>query len=87
MASAGVGTMRVVGQALSIALATLVVAVIVGRQEFTSADYPNLLTAIRVTFAIMAVLAALSVVASLARGDVPAGQRPAEPAPLPDTSP
>jgi MFS family permease len=87
VASAGVGTMRVVGQALSIALATLVVAAIVGRQEFTSADYPNLLTAIRVTFGIMAVLAALSVVASLARGDVPAGQRPAEPAPLPDTTP
>ncbi len=87
IASAGVGTMRVVGQAMSIALATLVLAVVVGRHEILPADYPNLLTAIHISFAIMAVLAALSVVASLARGEVPAGQRPADPVPVSDTCP
>jgi EmrB/QacA subfamily drug resistance transporter len=86
VASASVGTMRVVGQAMSIALATLVLAVVVGRHEFTAADNANLLTGIRISYGIMAVLAALSVVASLARGDVPAGKRAAEPA-VADTSP
>jgi MFS family permease len=85
VASASLGTMRVAGQALSMALATLVLAVVVGRHEFTQADSANLLTGIRISFAIMAVLAAASVAASLARGDVPAGQRRAEPAPVSDT--
>ena len=70
MAGASLGTMRVVGQAMSVALATLVLAVVVGRQEIQPADYPQLLTAIHITFAIMAALSALSVAASLARGDV-----------------
>jgi MFS family permease len=82
MASASVGTMRVVGQAMSVALATLVLAVVVGRQEFTPADTPELLLAIRICFGIMAFLAAASILASLARGDVPAAQRPKEPAPV-----
>ena len=87
VAAAGLGTMRTVGQAMSIALATLVLAVVVGRHEFTAADNANLLAGIRITFAIMTVLAALSVLASLARGDVPAGKRAPEPAPVADTCP
>jgi MFS family permease len=87
VAAAGLGTMRTVGQAMSIALATLVLAVVVGRHEFTAADNANLLAGIRITFAIMTVLAAMSVLASLARGDVPAGKRGPEPAPVADTCP
>jgi hypothetical protein len=86
VAGASVGTMRTVGQALSIALATLVLAVVVGRHEFTAADSANLLTGIRISFAIMAMLSAVCIVASLARGDVPAGKRAAEPAPVTDTT-
>jgi MFS family permease len=82
VASASVGSMRVIGQAMSVALATLVLAVVVGRQEFTATDSADLLTAIRISFGIMAFLAALSVLASLARGDVPAAKRPQEPAPV-----
>jgi MFS family permease len=78
MAGASVGTMRVVGQALSIALATLVLAVVVGRQEIQPSDYPELLTAIHITFAIMAALCAVSVVASLARGDARVHKGPTE---------
>lgn len=81
VAGASLGTMRVVGQALSIALATLVLAVVVGREEIRPADYPQLLTATRITFAIMTVLCVIGTVVSLVRGPMPARGRPAEPAP------
>jgi MFS family permease len=72
VASASVGTMRVVGQAVSIGVATMVMAVIVGRHNIMPADYPNLLTAVRVTFGILAVFCVIGIAASMARGDMPA---------------
>jgi MFS family permease len=80
MAGASVGTVRVVGQALSVALATLVLAVVVGRQTIEPADNPALLDAIHITFGIMAALSALSVVASLARGNASTRGVPSGPA-------
>ena len=80
-AGAMVGTMRVAGQALSVALVTLVLAVTVGRHSFTSVDYPHLVTGIHIAFIIMAVLCALSILASLARGDVERHGTPAEAVP------
>jgi EmrB/QacA subfamily drug resistance transporter len=85
-ASASIGTMRMVGMAVSIAVATLIMALIVGRHDIQPADYPNLLTAIRTTFAILTGLCALGVVASLVRGEMPAhetltGHAPAEEGP------
>jgi MFS family permease len=77
-AGAMLGTMRVGGQALSVALVTLVLAVIVGRHDFAAADYPHLVTGIHVSFLIMAALCALSVVASLARGEISGHTAPAE---------
>ena len=77
-AGAMVGTMRVAGQALSVALVTLVLAVTVGRHSFTSADYPQLVKGIHIAFIIMAALCALSILASLARGDVDRHRTPAE---------
>ncbi len=74
-ASASISTVRMVGQALSIAFATLIMALIVGRHDITPADYPNLLTATHTTFAIFTGLCALGVVASLVRGRMPT-QRP-----------
>lgn len=74
-ASASVGTTRLVGIAISVALATLVLAVIVGRQDIQPSDYPKLLHAVRITFAITTVLCALGVVTSLVRGALPA-ERP-----------
>ncbi len=69
-AGAMVGTMRVVGQALSVALVTLVLAVTVGRHEITAADNQQFLVGLRISFIIMAVLSAVCVVTSLVRGDV-----------------
>ena len=67
-ASANMSTMRMIGMAISIAAATLVISSIVGRHDIEPADYPHLLSAIRVTFAVLTVLSVLSVVASLVRG-------------------
>ena len=86
LAGASLGTMRVMGQAMSVALATLVLAVVVGRQSIGPADYPHFLTAVHITFAIMAGLCAVSVVASLARGNVTAREGQGElVAPVPET--
>jgi EmrB/QacA subfamily drug resistance transporter len=78
VASASVGTMRMIGQAISIAVATLVLAVIVGRHDIQPADYPHLMTAVRVTFAIMTVFCVAGVAASLARGTLTAYGAPSQ---------
>lgn len=70
-ASASVSTVRTVGMAVSVAVATLIMAIFVGRHDIRPVDYPNLLTAIRATFAISTGMCALSVAASLVRGRMP----------------
>ena len=65
-ASATSGTMRVTGQTISIGIATLVLAVVVGRhQQIGPADYPHLLTSIRICFVIFAAFCVAGLVASL----------------------
>ena len=86
LASASVSTVRTVGMAISVAIATLVMATIVGNHEIQPADYPNLLTAVRVSFGLFTALCALSVVASLVRGKMPVFEAPAE-SPSPATTP
>lgn len=68
MASASLSTMRMVGQGISIGIATLVLAVIVGRHEIRPADYPHLLVSVRVTFAVLTAMCLVGVAASLSRG-------------------
>ncbi len=70
-ASAVLGTARQVGQALSVAVATLVMAVIIGRHDIMPADYPNLLTSIRTSFAILTAICVFAILASLSRGSGP----------------
>jgi MFS family permease len=71
VASASVGTMRVVGQSISIGVATMVMAVIVGRHDIMPADYPHLLTAVRITFGILTAMCVIGIATSMARGDMP----------------
>jgi MFS family permease len=73
LASASIGMVRTVGMAISIAAATLIMALIVGRHDIQPADYPNLLVAVRVSFAIFTGVSALAVIASLVRGKMPSG--------------
>lgn len=68
VASAAVGTMRLIGQVLSIAIATLFISVYVGNVELTSADADAFLQSYRVGFVTFAILCAFGVLASLARG-------------------
>ncbi len=65
VAGATLATMRVAGQSVSQGIATLVLALVVGRHVIGMADYPNLLTSVRITFAIFAVLSVFGVAASL----------------------
>ncbi len=65
VASAAIGTVRLAGQSISIGLATLVLAVIMGAGVKPADDLPGLLTSIRVTFGIFTVLCLVGIGASL----------------------
>jgi EmrB/QacA subfamily drug resistance transporter len=68
IASASLGTMRLVGQAVSIAVATLVLGAVMGRHEIQPADNPNLLVSIRILFGFFTALCVAGIFTSLARG-------------------
>jgi EmrB/QacA subfamily drug resistance transporter len=63
--SATIATMRQSGMSISIGVATLVLALEVGRRAIEPADYPGVLTTVRICFLIFAALSAVGVGASL----------------------
>jgi len=70
IASATVGTMRGVGQMLSLGLSGLLFTLYIGDVHLDHAHAAGFLSAVRLAFAIFAVLCALGIFASLARGRV-----------------
>jgi EmrB/QacA subfamily drug resistance transporter len=68
VASATLGTMRLVGQTLSMGIAMLIFGALVGRIQITPANQGNFLQAVRTGFLIFAALCFAGVFASLARG-------------------
>jgi EmrB/QacA subfamily drug resistance transporter len=68
VASATLATMRLVGQMLSMGVASVVLAAFVGRQTVTPGDASGFVAGMRVAFAFYAVLCLAGVFASLARG-------------------
>ena len=70
VASATLGTMRLTGNLLSMGMATLVLALFLGRQQITPAHHFLFLQGVRVAFAIFAGLCVGGIFASLARGKV-----------------
>jgi len=76
VASASVGTMRLIGQVLSIAIATFFISMYVGNIEITQADTGLFLDSYRIGFLTFAVLCCMGVFASLARGKVRARDAP-----------
>jgi len=68
VASATLGTMRLVGQMLSMGIAMLVLTLHIGASEVTKAVYPQFLKSQRASFTIFALLCVVGVFASLARG-------------------
>jgi EmrB/QacA subfamily drug resistance transporter len=65
VASATIATMRMTGQNVSMGIVTVVLAVVVGRKAIEVADHANLLTSVRLIFAILAGLCVLGVAAAL----------------------
>ena len=74
IASGSVGTMRVLGQMLSMGIATLVIALIIGRARITPDLYPALISSVRIAFIIFAGLCAVGTFFSLYRGDLRSGK-------------
>lgn len=68
VASGSLGTMRLVGQMLSMGIAMMLFALFIGKEEINSSNIKSFLSAIQVSFAVFAVLCIFGVFASLARG-------------------
>jgi EmrB/QacA subfamily drug resistance transporter len=68
IASASVGTMRLLGQALSMGIVTLVFALFIGRAQITPEYYPQFIKSLKVVFIISAVLGIGGIYFSLYRG-------------------
>ncbi|MBE0518971.1 MAG: MFS transporter [Thermoplasmata archaeon] len=69
-ASASVGTMRLVGQVLSLGIATIFISIYLGSQELTSELAPQFLNAFQPAFITFSILCLLGTLASLSRGRV-----------------
>lgn len=70
VASATLATMRMVGQMLSMGIATLVFSMFIGKAQITPAGYPLFLSSMKVSFVIFFVMCCCGVFFSLARGRV-----------------
>ena len=73
VASGMLATMRLIGQMLSMGIATLLFALFLGRVEITPELYPLFATSARAAFVVFAILCVIGVFASLARGDIRRG--------------
>jgi EmrB/QacA subfamily drug resistance transporter len=69
IASATLATMRSIGQVLSMGIAMIIIAVVIGHVQITPGLYPQLLTCVRVAFTVFAVLCFGGIFASMARGN------------------
>ena len=74
IASSTLGTMRLTGQAISMATATLVIDMFIGNAQLSPAVADLLAKSIKLSFIIFAVTCFCGVFASLARGNVKAGE-------------
>ena len=79
VASATLGTMRLVGQMFSMGMAMMIFSVFVGRVQIAAANQARFLQAIKTGFVIFAALCFAGVFASLARGNRNSPARPAPP--------
>jgi len=69
VASGVVGTMRMVGQMMSMGIAMMLISVYIGKQPISPATYPGLISAMRTGFMIFSVLSVFGIFASLARNN------------------
>ncbi|TYO92729.1 MFS transporter [Desulfallas thermosapovorans] len=76
IASSTLGTMRLTGQAISMAMATLIITMFVGNVELQQADVNQLTKSIKIAFTVFAVTCLAGIFASLARGNMHTENRP-----------
>ena len=67
VASGVVGTMRMVGQMMSMGIAMMLISLYIGKQTINPATYPGLIAAMRTGFIIFSILSVFGIFASLAR--------------------
>lgn len=70
LASSTIGTMRLIGQAVSMAVVTLMIAVYIGNIELEFATVESLIKTTKVSFIVFTFVCFLGIFASWARGDV-----------------
>lgn len=75
IASSTLGTMRLVGQALSMAIVSFIFAAHLGDAKITPAVAPELINSTNTAFVVFAVMCALGIFCSLARGNVSREER------------
>lgn len=71
IASGVVGTMRMIGQMLSMGIAMMLIALYIGKQTINPSTYPGLLSAMKTGFVIFSILSVFGIFASLARNRRP----------------
>jgi hypothetical protein len=64
------GTMRLIWQAFSMSIVTLIFTIYIGRTAITKEYHPNLLQSMKISFAIFAIFCFFGVIASLIRGKI-----------------
>jgi MFS family permease len=71
VASGVVGTMRMVGQMMSMGIAMMLISLFIGKQTINPDTYPGLISAMRAGFVIFSILSVFGIFASLARHEKP----------------
>jgi hypothetical protein len=67
IASGTLGTMRLVGQAMSMGIAMMIIAIFIGRVQVTAAQHAQLLSSMEVAFGFFAVLCIAGIFLTLVR--------------------
>jgi EmrB/QacA subfamily drug resistance transporter len=70
VASGIMGTMRLIGQAFSMSIVTLIFTIYIGRTAITVEHHPNLLQSMKTSFVVFAILCFFGIIASLVRGKI-----------------
>ena len=70
VASSTLGTMRLIGQSICMAIATLIISIYVGQTPLNAASHTSIINTLRTAFFTFTILSFLGVFASLARGKV-----------------
>jgi MFS family permease len=70
IASGVVGTMRMIGQMMSMGIAMMLISLYIGKDTINPSTYPGLISAMRSGFIIFSILSVLGIFASLARNKI-----------------